>query len=106
MINQADEVKYLLANATHIEEFISELTRLKAINESIKPHETGDVVQKKDQLKQAVINKEQYYSKIMATREEIYTLMETFNNMITLINEKMLYYDMLVTKAEENKGKK
>jgi len=42
----------------------------------------------------------------MATREEIYTLMETFNNMITLINEKMLYYDMLVTKAEENKGKK
>lgn len=58
MINQADEVKYLLANATHIEEFISELTRLKAINESIKPHETGDVVQKKDQLKQAVINKE------------------------------------------------
>jgi len=42
----------------------------------------------------------------MATREEIYTLMETFNNMITLINEKMLYYDMLVTEAEENKGKK
>jgi len=41
-----------------MEEFISELTRLKAINESIKPHESGDVVQKKDQLKQAVINKE------------------------------------------------
>jgi len=49
------------------------------------------------------LDKEKHYTRILDTREEIYGLMESFNNMISLLNEKMLYYDMIITQAEDKK---
>jgi hypothetical protein len=75
------------------------------LNDSIKSCEISEIESKRELLDQITAGKEQHYSKIMGTRDEIYSLMESFNYMITLLNEKMLYYDTRISEAEEKKGK-
>lgn len=75
------------------------------MNDNIKPCEFSEIESKRELLDQITAGKEQHYSKIMGTRDEIYSLMESFNYMITLLNEKMLYYDTKISQAEEKRVK-
>ena len=76
------------------------------MNDKVKPSEDSDIQKKKELLEQSLNTQEKYYSTIMETKEEIYSLIQTMNNIITIFNDKMVYFDMVVTQAEEQKKQK